>query len=400
MTGAVRLVIAAVLLAIVFPSYAQADEFKLIPSVALKEEYNDNILYATDSPTRSWITTVSPGLALTNRTEKLDLMLSALVDIARYHDESTFDSESQYYKGRLGYIFGPRTNIQAEGGWSRDYRPDRDIYTSGISLDNTGRDRGYGGLSGNWAISERWTAGANYYYENEQYDNPAYSDMEGHQVGLGFYRMLGPVTKGRVNGGYTRYSYSTSDYDGGWATVGVEHTYHELWTIIVDAGARYARTKYRTTELQFVPPFFLVPVNVDKTSEEWGGVGRASINYKGEKTNFALSASYDIAPASGRDGPVERTAFIFDIRHRLTYEFSAALTTGYFLNYAAAGQYGQSAIDEQTFAVRPSLRYEFTQDLYLEVAYDFATTDYKNADTNAQRNLVFVRLYAQYPLFE
>jgi len=97
---------------------------------------------------------------------------------------------------------------------------------------------------------------------------------------------------------------------------------------------------------------------------------------------------------------VQRTAFVFDVRHRLTYEFSAALSTGYYLNRASAGQFGADSIDEETFRVSPSLRYAFTKDMFLELLYDYVTTQYKNTDTDASRNLVFLRFYVQYPLFE
>lgn len=384
----IRFLIAVIVLMVILPVAGRADEFKLVPSVALKEEHNDNILFATDSKTKSWITTVSPGLALVNRTEKLDLMLSALVDIARYHDESSFDSESQYYKGRLGYNFGPRTNILADGGWSRDYRPDRDIETTGIILNNTRRDRAYGGLSGNWAVSERWTAGASYFYENDDYKDPEYSDVDGHQAALGLYRQLTSTTRGRINAGYIRYRYDTVDTNGGWATVGIDYRYHELWTVIVDAGARFTRADYQVFGA------------ADQTSDDWGGVGKASINYRGEKTSGALSFNYDLAQASGRTGPVERTAFVFFIRHYFTKDLSAAFSTGYYLNKAARGEFGLEEIDEETYRVSPSLRYEFTKDVYLDLLYDYAYTEYKTNNTDADRNLVYLRLYLQYPLFE
>ena len=50
-----------------------ADEFKLTPSLAVKEEYNDNILYTQTDIQKDFITTISPGLALTDRTERMDL---------------------------------------------------------------------------------------------------------------------------------------------------------------------------------------------------------------------------------------------------------------------------------------------------------------------------------------
>jgi hypothetical protein len=400
MRSAVRLAVAAVALAVLAPSIVPADEFRVVPSLAIKEERNDNILFSTDNKLRSWITTVSPGLELVNRTEKVDLALSGRVDIARYHDEPDYDREDQYYRGRLGYTFGPRTSIQAEGGWSRDYRPDRDVIATGIILGNYRRDRTTGGLSGNWAVTERLAAGMSYFYENDNYDDPTISDMEGHNVSLGFYHALGLVTKGRFNVGYSGYRYTGSDVNGAWSTVGIEHTFHELWTVIADVGGRFTRTEYQATELVFVPPFFLVPVTRDVTSEDWGGVGKLTVNYRGETNNMALSASHDLATASGRNSPVQRTAFIFDIRHRLTYEFSAAFSTGYYINRASAGQFGADSIDEETFRASPSLRYAFTKDMFLELLYDYVATRYKNTGTDADRNLVFLRFFVQYPLFE
>ena len=395
-----RLLAAVVLFALVVPSGASSDEFRIVPSLALQEAYNDNIFFTQDNRTKSWIATISPGLALINKTEKLDLGLSALVNVVRYQDESSLNRDDQYYKGRLGYTFNPKVNMQAEAGWSRDYQPDRDIATTGLVLNNIQRDRTYAGLSGNLVLSERLTVGASYFYERDLYDSPTVSDLETNQFSVGLYHALGLATKGRINLGYGGYRYSAQDTNSFWGTVGIEHRFHELWTVIVDVGGRFAQTKYQVQELQFVPPFFLVPVTVDKTSDEWSGVGKASINYKGEKTTCSLSLSYDLAPASGYGGAAQRTAFLFDIRHSLIYEFSGALSTGYFLNYASAGQYGLNSLNEETFFVVPSLRYEFTRDLYLDLGYNFTDTQYKNSNTSANRNLVFVRLFAQYPLFE
>jgi hypothetical protein len=394
---AFRLLVAVVALIVAMPQGARCDEFRIVPSIALKEGYNDNILYATSNPISSWVTTLSPGLTLTNRTEKLDLMLSALVDIVRYTQQSDYNSENQYYKGRLGYTFSPKVSAQAEGGWSRDYTPDRDITTTGVALTNVQRDRTYAGLTGNWVLAERWATNASYFFEQDIYDSPQYSNVTGNQFSLGLNHDLGLATKGRFNAGYASYRYSAQDTNSYWGTVGFEYRYHELWTLIVDGGARLANTKYQVTQLQPLPPFF---VTVSQTSDVWGGVGKASLNYNGEKTIFSLSAGYDLSPGSGLNTSTQRTSFVFDIRYRLTYELSAALATGYFLNYAAAGDYGTTSVNEATIFANPSLRYEFTRDMYLEMFYNFATTDYKNTNTSAQRNLVFARFYVQYPLFE
>lgn len=392
--------LSVLLLILMIPGAALCDEFRIIPSIALREAYNDNIYFSTSDRVQSWTTTITPGLELTDRTEKMDLGLSAIVGINRYTDEPSLNSIDQHYKGRLGYTFDPTVNMQAETGWSRTSSPDRDIATTGIVLGNIQRDKTYGNIAGNWAISPRLAAGAFYSYEQDLYDSPTVSNLEWNQANVGLYYDLGLATKARLIAGYAGYRFTSQDTNSFSGTVGVDYRYHELWTIVVDAGARYASTKYQVQELQFVPPFFLVPVKVDKTSEEWSGICTASIKYNGEKTISSLSFSYDLAPASGLSGAAQRTAFIFDIRHRLTYEFSGAFSTSYFLNYAAANQYGVNAINQETFTVVPSLRYEFTRDLYLDLGYNFSNTQYKLTSTSAYRDLAFVRLYAQHRLFE
>lgn len=397
MKTAFRLLVAVVALIVAMPQSARCDEFRIVPSIALQEAYNDNIYFSTTDRIQSWTTTITPGLELINRTEKLDLGLSALVGIVRYTDEPSLNNVNQYYKGRLGYTFSPKINVMADAGWSRTNDPDRDITSSGIILGNIQRDRTTAGLTGNWVLTERLASSASYSYQQDLYDSPTVSNLEWNQASAGLYYDLGPATKGRFIAGYAGYRFTQQDTNSFWGTVGFDYRYHELWTLVVDVGGRYAQTKYQVTQFQLVPPFF---VTVNQTSDVWSGVGKASLNYKDEKTTFSLSASYDLAPASGLNGAAQRTAFLFDIRQRFTYEFSGALVTGYFLNYAGAGQYGTNAINEETFVIVPSLRYEFTRDMYLDLGYDFANTQYKDSNTNAYRNLVFLRFYVQYPLFE
>ena len=74
----IQLILLNVLLLLV-PSGVLADDFKLIPSLAVREEYNDNIFGSVSDTVDDFITTISPGLELVERTERLDLGLSAIV---------------------------------------------------------------------------------------------------------------------------------------------------------------------------------------------------------------------------------------------------------------------------------------------------------------------------------
>jgi len=64
------ILIAVVLLSC--PSLVWGNEFRLVPSISIKEEYNDNIFFLTDDIRNDFITTISPSLEMVNNTEKLE----------------------------------------------------------------------------------------------------------------------------------------------------------------------------------------------------------------------------------------------------------------------------------------------------------------------------------------
>jgi hypothetical protein len=137
-----------------------------------------------------------------------------------------------------------------------------------------------------------------------------------------------------------------------------------------------------------------------KDSDEWGGSGQILLAYRGELTDWSLTFFHDLRKASGRYGTTERTALLGEIRRRFTKEFQGRLSAEYFLNKADRGKLAAEDIDEETFRVRTLLRYDFTRDIALEASYSFTRTEDNEDDTDAKRNVVFIRLRLQYPLFD
>ncbi|PQP32944.1 hypothetical protein C6A36_01810, partial [Desulfobacteraceae bacterium SEEP-SAG10] len=143
----VVLAILLVTLVSVFPDTGGADEFKLIPSISVREEYNDNILYTSSDEIDDWITTISPGLELVERTEQLNLNLSATVSPFFYADHSDFDDVNQNYRARGSYQISELLGVNATARYDVSNRPDRDIETTGMveSVDERKRqDYGFG----------------------------------------------------------------------------------------------------------------------------------------------------------------------------------------------------------------------------------------------------------------
>ncbi len=388
---------------ILFSGEAKGDEFKLIPSLSTKEEYNDNIFFSRDDKERDFITHISPGLELIDRTEKLDLSLLARLDGYLYGKNHDLNNVDQNYRGKLSYSLHPKMKISTGAGYTRDFRADRDLEETGLVTSAVRRDRQNYNAGAEYTFSERTIGSFSYLYDRSDYKDPEFIDVKGHDISLGFIHDLSKyfrATYGRMNFGYGRYEFSDSTIDYYYSTIGMSRALSEKWSILIDAGASYIRSEFEVDTLAFVPPFFFGIVREQKKEEGVGWVGQGTLSYKGEKTNGELTFNHRMMPASGTAGVTERTTFILNIRHRFTYELSGGVLAGYYLNKADQGEFGTVATNKETLQISPRIRYEFNKDIALEASYSFAFVKDKEADTKAQRNLFMINFIIQYPLFE
>jgi hypothetical protein len=384
---------------------ASADEFKLTPSIAVRQEYNDNIFFDTNRAQDSFITRVTPGLEMIERTERLDLRLAGFVTPYVYWEDSNLNSVDQDYSGRAGYLLTPRLRVGAEAAVRVDHQPDRDILTTGIAYGDSRRiQQRYGGNAG-YDFTERTSGSLAYAYTREDWksNDPDLEDYDSHAVTLGLSRDLAAakgVTIGFVNAGYANYSYETSETDYWFGVVGLKHRLTEIFNVSADAGARYTRSEFDVQRLVFVPPFFLAVVSEQENDSGWGGIGHAAVEYAGERTRASVDASYDVAPLSGSQGVVQRTALTFSGGHLLTEKLRLGLFTGVFRNKSDENEFSGEKIDEYSFTVNPSLRWEIYRDVTLEAGYSFTYVDYRDDDTNASRNLGYIQIAYGLPLLE
>src|ERR1039458_3162662 len=82
------------------PSFLHAAENTFVPSIALSEEFNDNISLTTDSKRSDFITTVSPGLAINSKTERSGLGLLAGLNWLTYARNSDLSSAGYSLQGK------------------------------------------------------------------------------------------------------------------------------------------------------------------------------------------------------------------------------------------------------------------------------------------------------------
>jgi hypothetical protein len=394
-----------------------ANELKLVPSATLKEQYNDNILFSVNDRKSDFISTLTPGIELSDRSERLDANLLVRLNGILYARTSGLSAVDQDYRGRLSYMLSPRTRLSTEASYILDSQPDRETATTGLVLGAVKRHRQQYSISGERTLSEKTSAALAYSYEQDDYDNNRFSDLKYHDASLTFTHNLDwlmRATKGSANFDYAHYTSSvllidnlTSDstVDNFSATIGLSRAISEVWSVQANAGGRYTVSKFHSWEPGYVPvqyqgSIFLVrfysPVN--QTSRQWGWVGQLALSYKGELTDGSLAFNTDVQPASGQtSGTTVRTGLVADMRRRFTYELSGSMSVGYYLNKSNPGAIAGQAIDQETVLVTPGIRYEFNRDMYLDASYQYATVFNNIYRNEAGRNTFFVRLYIQNP---
>ncbi|MFH2044506.1 MAG: outer membrane beta-barrel protein [Pseudomonadota bacterium] len=390
---------------IVIPSAVRSDEFKLIPSVTALEEYNSNVFFGYDNIKSDFVTTLSPAFELVNRTERSNANVKIRFDHNHYANNRDLNATDQLYQGKFGYNITPRFGISADAGYIRDSRPDRDIETTGLVSSALRRERINAAFSTDYQVTELTAFLFSYAYGKETYEKEDHSDILTHDINAGLTHDLNkyvPALKGDLNLGYSNFDFSDTQMDVIMGTIGVSQDINELWSARIDAGLRYAHTEFLESRLEPVlPPFLYKWVVYEETEDGWGWLGKAFLNYSGERGSGKLTFSRDVRPSSsGYSNAVTRDALTLSTGFRMTYELSAVLYAGYFTNKSDQFEFSTDIIDTKSYYISPGISYKISKDIFVKSSYNYTKYYNKVADTEADRHLFSIRLYIQHPLLE
>lgn len=373
----------------VFPhTRVLADTDDLVLSLGLKEEYLDNIFFDPDDIVDDYITTLSAGIEIRKRTERLKAGLLGALDAVVYVDNDDLNNLDQFYKGYVEYLVSERFFVEGNASYKDDSRPDRDVVETGLLLGTDVRKtQRYEGKIG-YELSELSDVTLEYIYRKEDFDELKKDDYDVHStVGL-WKHDIGYWLDGaesRVTLAYSKYNYRFSSTDNFRATLGVEKEITELYSFYLDLGGRYSKYEFFDDE------------NLNINDDGVGGVLKAGLKYNGEYTYTSVYVSHDIAPASGRGRTLERTTFAGTIRYRITEKLSSGLTGGYYWN---RGDVSADPFDERTIRIAPHLTYRFTDNLRIKALYSYTTINSAKDNDDRDRNDFFVRLTFNHTLFD
>ncbi|MGO9951318.1 MAG: hypothetical protein ACLPN1_03795 [Dissulfurispiraceae bacterium] len=407
-----RSILLIIFLLAVCPAFAWGDEFRIVPSLSVKEEYNSNIFFSTNDKKDDFTTTLSPGFEMVNNTELLNMDVLARLDRLEYVNNKDLDATDQTLNGSLRYSFTPLLSVSAAGGYVKDSRPDRYIETTGIVLSSAPGEHPNASLSANYQFTEKTLGSISYAYLRDHFVGQSYLDDISHDVNAGLVYDLGtyfPAVKGRINTEYNYYSFPGSHIGSVMGTVGFSRDFSEVWSIQIDGGAQHTQSDIAVSQLEPVfvlfPGFPPIQIGNQLVSEQvkntgWGWVGRASLNFKGEVGTGSLSYSRNVQPAVGLGGAAVRDSIVFSGQHRLSYEWLLLFNAGYFTNNSNSQEFSSQTINQRSFDINTVLRYEFSRNVYVEGSLDYVMFDDLVARTNINRYLCSLRLYIQHPVLE
>jgi hypothetical protein len=363
---------------------------KLEVALAVTEEYSDNLFFDRHDRVDDFLTTISPKLTFTGRTERVTTSLGARLDGLVYAEEDDLDDIEQFYTADMGYRVSPLVSIRAGAGYTRDSRVDRDIETTGLVLGTTAREKQHYALSGTWQATEKTTGTLGCSLDRDDYDDAEFTDSQVQVVSAGVARNFGAFDRpviGRVVIGYGRYDYDDTTTDNYSGTLGIEYDPGECWRLIANAGVRYTRSE--------MDLFYL-----DRTTTGWGAVGDLSLVFTGETTGMRLGVSHSLQPDAGGDGSVERTSIRGTISRRFTEKLRGTFSGAFHFNTSEDNDLATTETDEQTLTLRPGFSWMVSDNIALEGSYAYTRVHDRVDDTDTERNLVFLGIVCSYPLVD
>jgi hypothetical protein len=370
------------------PSLSWADEFKVIPFGAVRQEYNNNILFSHHNKEDDWITTGYFGLKLQEKTERLTADLEARGEALAYADNNRLNTVDQFYYGNLSYQFSPKLSLSSSGGYSEDSRSDRDVESSGYALNSETRTRKEYSVSADYILNEKMTSFLSYSYLDDDFEDSFFDNMTAKNAVIGLTRQLAftKPTTARFYSRYSHYDFYSSITENYYFTFGAARQFTEKLNILLDLGPRFTSSRSK-----------FAPIS----SDDSGMGGQCVIDYKGEVNNYNLRLAHEISGSSGTSTATKRTSLNFNYRHRLTYELTARLGLDCIYNEADRRKIDYANdFEELSLSIKPAVRYAFNQDMYIEGLYKFTEIDDRVGNDDRTRNMIYIFLRYQWPVIE
>ncbi len=379
-----------------FASVTWGADVKLLPSLALRGEYNDNVTFSRKAEKDDFIGTASPSITFGYASELATLKASLGADFMGYADDDNLNTVNQRYKVDGAYQTTERFKLLGDLSYVKDTTLDSELEETGLVVGRNDRKRLGGGAGAVYRLNEVSDVGVKVDYTDVNYDSSRFVDYTSKAVLLTYNHELKESRD--VLTVQTVYNYSTSDVskvDNYGLSFGLSHAFSEKLRFDGSIGVRYTKTDFRLirSEILVDPATGLLVFSFRRENQEendWGGTAHLSLTRQDETTSWSAGYSRDLTYGPYGE-PIETDRFYGRAGWKVTERLDAGIAGSLYFT-KSQGTVGER--DSRYFDLTPSLKYRITEDHFLQCAYSYSRDEDNRltSDKTAERNRVWLML--------
>lgn len=371
--------------------WAQGAEWSAEPSLAVRGEYNSNLLLTSDPHSDVWGIWVSPGVKFAGSTERLEVTGKVAADFVQYFGDPDRGLTNLYFPLTMRYKT-ERDTLGFDGGFTRDNTLMGELRQTGVVLSFT--QRNLWNLSPSWTheVTDRLSIQAGYQYVDAAYENGLPLGLVNYTTQGGSAGLLYHLTEKddvQVTGIYTNFHAPQagdlrSDIYGG--QLGFTHFFTESLTVNVAGGPRWVDSAQNQTGPRV-------------QDQQLVGVFNATLRQKWEDSFMQIDVGRDIYPSGfGLLLQTDRAAITYsrDMTERLTLSVNAAVLLASSVSSIAS----TAAFPENRYVnVTPRVTWKISDWWAVDANYTYAQRDVDSFNVHAFSHAASVMLTYYPPKF-
>jgi hypothetical protein len=382
------------------PQLAMSAEWSVVPSIELREEYQDNIHLSSKTHDTVWGSALSPSVQFARTTPTSVSRASARFRFNRYSRDDPRDTDVQYLtlssrnripRGRwaLNGLFKRDTTLTTLEDAASDTSDEADLadaedIDAGLVQVEVRRNRF--DLDPSWSrnLTERMTLQLGYRFRDVYYSSAEGTSLYDYRRHSLEVALMQQVTERYRHGITVRYSEYrapevNSEADTSTILASMDYAFSETLRGIVALGMQNT-SSMRDAIVDEATGYTL---NMRLTKK---------IN---QSTNYRLELNHDVLP-SGAGRVVQSDRFNIRFRNKITSKLTFLLSGRFFRNKSLEAS--ATYVDRRYYSIEPGLRRLLTRKWSVDGSYRYRYQKYDDASASAQSNAVFVGVRYAWPV--
>jgi hypothetical protein len=358
-----------------------AQDWKFESNLEQRMGYNSNLLLRPDHEISGFSSKTTPELRLSRAGPTSDISLLGRFEFNEYFGHSELNSADQFVNLNASKALSERSTVKFNGSFDRDTTLESDEDATGRFVNDAIRFV-------RWDATPSWTyllspidqMNISARYLQVEYDSNQKTDYRDFGPTISYSHALSELASVFANLDYSRFEPDsdtnfTQDVYGG--LVGYDYHPTERFQIGGGAGLNYNVTHD----------------DQQGSSADIGYRFQFNMNYLvNEQTKAVVALSRDSEP-SGEGKIRTRNRAAVGISYRMTETTVFALDTSYLLDQRT-GETGSGSGVSQRLQVRPSVRWDITEDLSLSANYQFRYKTFQSSGSAIDNGAFITLRYA------